>query len=89
MKQIYNAETKRLTIQECPYQAIEIVKNGQTIADIPLTNGEGFITNLPDNTLTDGTDLEGYVYDKVKIKIGKSNIATPFVKVDIKTTPVE
>ena len=84
MKQTYDVGNKRLTITGCPYQGIEIVKDGQTIADIPLTKGEGFITNLPDDTLTEGTDLTGYVYDRIKIKIGKSNEAKMFEKDDIK-----
>jgi len=66
MKLIFDNLEKRLTIKECNFDAIEIQKNGFTVADIPLTNGEGFITNTDDILLDDNLDL--YVYNKLKVK---------------------
>ena len=60
MKVLFNVNDKKLTIQECFFDAVEIFKGTEKIADIPLTNGEGFITNESDIQLNDHLDLYPY-----------------------------
>ena len=68
MKILFDEINKRLTIKNCNFEAVEIQKNGKTIADIPLTKGEGFITNTDGIVLDDDIVLYPYRILKAKVK---------------------
>lgn len=59
-------ENKKLIITNCFFDAVEVMKDGVTVADIPLVNGEGFITNTNDVSLSDGLTL--YPYNIIEIE---------------------
>lgn len=59
-------ENKKLIITNCFFDAIEIIRGGATVADIPLVNGEGFVTNTNDINLSD--KLIFYPYNIIEIE---------------------
>lgn len=70
MKVEFNETEKRLSISECEFENVEIHKDGQAIADIPLTNGEGFIVNTDLIKLDDTLTL--YPYNSIQITVENS-----------------
>jgi hypothetical protein len=60
MKVIFGEAEKKLSISECDFENVEIFKDGVAIADIPLTNGEGFIINAEILSLDDEITLYPY-----------------------------
>ena len=67
MKTTFNQSEHRLDITNCEFENVEIYFNGQSVADIPLTDGNGFVTNI--EILNEGDVIEVYPYNRVEVQL--------------------